>query len=357
VRNRGAAATLRNRAAATGTLNAVHSSRRILLIVCAGAGILAAAPASASPPLPTEPIAAGVTAAGVDLSGLTADQAALRLEPLRDRLERGSIVVEVADQQFKFKSASADVVFDAQTTAKRAIYAGRAAQGAAVDVPLAVTHTQRAVEAFTNRIDKRIARAPRDSKAVITLHKVRVTHSRTGRDIDAAALAVRVGKAIDDPRIERVFKLKVRKVKPKLNADEVRKTVSTVITIKQSTFTLRLFKHLKVVKTYKVAVGQPAYPTPNGRFAIQNKAINPTWSVPNSPWAGELAGTSVAGGSAANPLKARWMGIANGVGIHGTGQDYSIGTRASHGCIRMHVSDVKRLYRRVPIGTPVLIAR
>ena len=76
-----------------------------------------------------------------------------------------------------------------------------------------------------------------------------------------------------------------------------------------------------------MAVGQPAYPTPSGRFAIQDKQVNPVWSVPNSPWAGELQGTTVDGGSAANPLKARWMGIANGVGIHGTGEDYSIGTR------------------------------
>ena len=164
-----------------------------------------------------------------------------------------------------------------------------------------------------------------------------MTHSRTGRDINATALAKRIGKALDDPRIERVFKLKVRKVKPKINAAAARKTVSTVITIKQSTFTLRLFKHLKVVRTYKVAVGQPGYPTPNGRFAIQSKQIDPVWSVPNSPWAGELAGTTVGGGSAANPLKARWLGVSGSVGIHGTGQDYSIGTRASHGCIRMHV--------------------
>ena len=45
------------------------------------------------------------------------------------------------------------------------------------------------------------------------------------------------------------------------------------------------------------------------------------------------------------------MGIANGVGIHGTGEDWSIGSRASHGCIRMHVWDVKDLYPRVPVGT------
>jgi lipoprotein-anchoring transpeptidase ErfK/SrfK len=49
------------------------------------------------------------------------------------------------------------------------------------------------------------------------------------------------------------------------------------------------------------------------------------------------------------------MGITDGVGIHGTGEDASIGTRASHGCIRMHVGDVVALYKRVPVGTPVLI--
>ena len=49
------------------------------------------------------------------------------------------------------------------------------------------------------------------------------------------------------------------------------------------------------------------------------------------------------------------MGIVNGVGIHGTGEDYSIGSAASHGCIRMHVADVKDLFTRVPVGTPVLI--
>jgi hypothetical protein len=335
----------------------VHTSRRIVIAGCAGAIVLAATPASASPPLPSEPIAPGVTAAGADLSGLTVDQAAARLEAFRDRLERGTVFVKVVDRDFKLTSTAAGVVFDPQTTAKRAIYAGRAAAGAPVEVPLAISHSQRTVQRFTDRLDKQVSRAPRDSKAIITLKRVKVTHSRTGRDIDSAALAKRIGKALDDPRIGRVFKVKVRKVKAKLDAAAVRKTVSTVITIKQSTFTLRLFKHLKVVRTYKVAVGQPAYPTPNGRFAIQSKQIDPVWSVPNSPWAGELGGTTVGGGSAANPLKARWMGVSGSVGIHGTGQDYSIGTRASHGCIRMHVSDVKLLYKRVPLGTPVLIGR
>ena len=89
--------------------------------------------------------------------------------------------------------------------------------------------------------------------------------------------------------------------------------------------------------------------------SIANKAVNPAWTAPNSAWAGAYANETVAGGSAENPLKARWMGIVNGVGIHGTGAPGSIGSRASHGCIRMTVPDVVDLYPRVPVGTPVLI--
>ena len=57
-----------------------------------------------------------------------------------------------------------------------------------------------------------------------------------------------------------------------------------------------------------------------------------------------------------NPIKARWLGIYDGVGIHGTSDDASIGSNASHGCIRMHVADVEKLYDQVPVGTAVYIA-
>jgi lipoprotein-anchoring transpeptidase ErfK/SrfK len=118
---------------------------------------------------------------------------------------------------------------------------------------------------------------------------------------------------------------------------------------------VRLWKNLELAAEYPIAVGQPAYPTPYGLFSIANKQVDPVWSVPNSDWAGELAGTTVAGGTAANPLKARWMGVTDGVGFHGTSEDYSIGTAASHGCMRMHVSDIIELYDQVPVGTPVYI--
>ncbi|MEA2141655.1 MAG: hypothetical protein QOI64_85 [Solirubrobacteraceae bacterium] len=330
-------------------------ARRLAVLVTALA-LLASAPAAATPPLPGERIAAGVTAAGIDLAGLTADEAAARLnEVLGARVENGVVTVQAADITWTLKTADADVQLDELQSAKRALYAGREAQGQPVDVALVVAYTKAAVDKFAARIDKRLRRPARDAALRITLRKVRVTHSARGRDINRRKLVEDIAATLTNPALTRVLKPSLLAPKPKLTADALRRSAATVITIEQRTFTLRLFKHLEVVKTYKVAVGQPQYPTPRGRFSVTSKQVNPVWSVPNSPWAGELAGTTVTGGSASNPLKARWMGLAGGVGIHGTGEDGSIGSRASHGCIRMHVSDVVALYKRVPVGTPVLI--
>ena len=118
----------------------------------------------------------------------------------------------------------------------------------------------------------------------------------------------------------------------------------------RANFKLRFYKHLELVKEYTVAVGAVGFDTPAGLYHIQNKAVDPAWSVPNSDWAGDLAGTVVPGGVPENPLKARWMGIYDGAGIHGTDQTYSLGSAASHGCIRMAIPDVIELYDQVDVG-------
>jgi hypothetical protein len=109
----------------------------------------------------------------------------------------------------------------------------------------------------------------------------------------------------------------------------------------------------KLVKTYAVAVGQPRYPTPRGDYYIIVKEYNPTWNPPPSPWAEGLEPVPPGPG---NPLGTRWMGLsAPAVGIHGTYASGSIGTAASHGCIRMRIRDVEELFERVYVGTPVQI--
>jgi len=128
------------------------------------------------------------------------------------------------------------------------------------------------------------------------------------------------------------------------------RTAGRIIVFK-SKFVLDLFLDGKLVKQYPVAVGQPLYPTPTGDFVITDMEKDPTWTPPNSPWA---AGLEPIPPGATNPLGTRWIGTsASLVGIHGTPQDWTIGSAASHGCVRMHIADVEDLYDRVSVGMPV----
>jgi lipoprotein-anchoring transpeptidase ErfK/SrfK len=145
-------------------------------------------------------------------------------------------------------------------------------------------------------------------------------------------------------------------VEPKVTTADLADKYPAVLIVNRGAFTLTLYKDLKLAKTYRIAVGQVGLETPAGLYHIQNKAVDPAWSVPNADWAGDLAGTVVPGGTPQNPLKARWLGIFDGAGIHGTDAASSIGSAASHGCIRMLIPDVIELYEQVPVGAPIYIA-
>ena len=189
----------------------------------------------------------------------------------------------------------------------------------------------------------------------MTIRRMKVRRARMGWSIDEKALALALDPLLADPHAVRVLRVERVRVHPKVNVIDLRKQHRAVLTIDRSSFKLRYFKNLKLRRSYGIAVGAPGFETPTGRFSIHNKAVDPAWSAPDEPWAGAYRNEVVEGGSAENPLKARWMGIVGGVGIHGTAAEYSIGTAASHGCIRMRVADVIDLYPRVPLGTAVLI--
>jgi lipoprotein-anchoring transpeptidase ErfK/SrfK len=224
-----------------------------------------------------------------------------------------------------------------------------------VDVPLHTTWNADKLAAFAVKVDRRTRVRVRNAKLRITLRRLIRRKARVGWSVDANALRTAIEQTIQNPYAPRILRATRERVHPRINFADLRRQYRTVVTIDRANFTLRLFKGLKISKRYDIAVGLPGYPTPTGRYSITNKAVNPAWSAPDQPWAGAYRNEVVAGGSAENPLKARWLGITGGVGIHGTAAEYSIGTQASHGCIRMRVADVIDLYPRVPVGTPVLI--
>ena len=144
-------------------------------------------------------------------------------------------------------------------------------------------------------------------------------------------------------------------VRPAVRRRDLPRLYPTYVSVSRAGRTVRLFKRLHLVRRYTVAVGAAGYDTPAGLHHVLSKQVNPTWYVPNRPWAGSLAGQTIPPGDSRNPLKARFIALGGGVGFHGTADLASIGQAASHGCIRMRIPDVISLYDRVSVGTPVLI--
>jgi lipoprotein-anchoring transpeptidase ErfK/SrfK len=201
----------------------------------------------------------------------------------------------------------------------------------------------------------KVTRAAVDAKFDFAPASVSIREARTGRTIDTKQLRRDVQTALVSAVGDRSIRIPVRKLEPKVTSDELAANYPVVLAVDRGNFRISLFKKLKKVKAYPIAVGQAGLETPAGLYKIQNKATNPAWHVPDSDWAGSLAGTVIPGGAPNNPLKARWLGVYDGVGVHGTDARGSIGTNASHGCIRMLIEDVEKLYDEVPIGTPIFI--
>ena len=126
--------------------------------------------------------------------------------------------------------------------------------------------------------------------------------------------------------------------------------LSIVIDIAANRLDLR--KAGQVIARYPVATGLPAFPTPTGSFLIQSVELNPSWTPPASPWA---AGRKPMPPGPANPMGRAKMMLMPQYYLHGTPDSLSLGTAASHGCIRMHNRDVLEVAREViEAGAPAL---
>ena len=110
-------------------------------------------------------------------------------------------------------------------------------------------------------------------------------------------------------------------------------TYAHCIVIDHSEFRLYYYEYGKLIRKWNCVLGKPSTPTPYGRFRIQSKVPNP--------------------GSGMGPY---FLGYYGAIGIHGTSQPWLIGRfpRAfSHGCARLYNAQIRWLYPRVPLGTPV----
>jgi len=220
------------------------------------------------------------------------------------------------------------------------------------NVPLTVSIDFDQLRHYTDKLDRLLSRAPRDTHVRLRHLRPHLSKSHNGFKVLARPTRTLLKQAIR-ANLRGPVAIQYRTIRP----DVTRHNFKPVVVIRRGSHLLYFYKgaHMRRRARFGVAVGQPIYPTPTGKFTIVTKQKNPWWYPPDSDWA---AGASPIPPGPGNPLGTRWMGLsASGVGIHGTPDAASIGYSASHGCIRMRIPDAEWLFKRVEVGSTVFIVK
>jgi lipoprotein-anchoring transpeptidase ErfK/SrfK len=311
-------------------------------------------------------IAEGVTIGGVDVGGMDEAEAkrAVRSELLAPL--RHSLKVAYDGRSWKLEGSTLKVHAELDRAVEEALDKSRSGglpgrlvryvTGGSVDenVPARVAYSRAAIDRFVRHVAAEVDREARNADVEPSSDSLEVAPAKWGRKLRDRLLARQLRDAVLNAGADHTIAARTHPVKPEVTAREVAAEYPSYLTLDRGTFTLRLWKHLKLAKSYTVAVGQEGLETPEGLYRIESKEVDPPWHVPNSAWAGSLAGKTIPPGPE-DPIKARWMGIFEGAGIHGTDETWSIGHAVSHGCVRMLIPDVIELYPQVEVGTPIYI--
>jgi lipoprotein-anchoring transpeptidase ErfK/SrfK len=313
-----------------------------------------------------ETIADGVTIGGVDVGGLDAKAAERKVRRKLLAPLKHSLGVAYDGESWKLPGKRLKVHADLEAAVQDALDASRDGglpsrviryvTDGEVDkqVSAEVTYSQPAVNRFVRRVADEVDREAQDATVDANGSELSISPAVYGRKVRDNLLTEQLNDAVLNANADHSIAARTRPVAPDVLGSEVAAEYPSYLTLDRANFTLRLWKNLKLATEYTVAVGQEGLETPEGLYSIETKEVEPTWHVPESDWAGSLAGQDIPPGPS-NPLKARWMGIFEGAGIHGTEETWTLGSAASHGCVRMSIEDVIDLYDQVEVGTPIYI--
>jgi lipoprotein-anchoring transpeptidase ErfK/SrfK len=313
-------------------------------------------------------IAPGVSIDGVGVGGLS-ETAALRKvqRAVIDPLNR-PVTVSASAGTWTLDPRQARLTVDAQNMVRQALDASREGSivtrtirnlsGGSVhrDVPLVVSYSHQAVRELTARVRAAVDRPAQDATVQPSAGGLSTVPARSGVAVDDERLGGRIEYALTGSSASRTVTVPTHAVQPKITTAQLASEYPAYIVVDRGSFRLMFYEHLRLARTYEIAVGMEGLETPAGLHHIEWKQVDPPWYVPDKAWAGALAGKTVPPGPE-DPLKARFMSFDGGAGIHGIDpSEYgSIGHDASHGCVRMRIPDVIALYSRTPVGTPVYI--
>ena len=303
----------------------------------------------------------GVSIAGVDVGGMTRAEAIGAVDRSVAARLNASLTVTAAGQTWTVTPAELGEQAGVEAAVDRALSDSSSVGfltrvwhrlrheplGLQVDLGYGVEGS--ATQDLVSTIAGAVARAPRDAGIAVVDRQVQLTHAQPGRALNERGAARRIAAALSSGATD--VSLPVKRVAPAVPDAKLGKSILVDTELNK----LYFYDGFKLVHTYPVATAMPGYVTPPGTWSIVNKVENPTWYNPAPTTWGAGMPASIPPGYG-NPLGTRALYLnAPGIRIHGTYETSSIGTHASHGCIRMLIPDVEQLYPLVPIGTRVII--
>lgn len=171
---------------------------------------------------------------------------------------------------------------------------------------------------------------------------------------------VRFGKLKpgDQVRVPNVAPFKVEEMPPTGNLPERAEFAARRIIVNRKETSLDLYEGDKLIAGIPIAPGSAAHPTPKGNWRIVGIASMPTfrWDKGVLDRGVRTKNFHMLPAGPRNPVGVVWIGLNKvGIGIHGTNNPYSIGTFASHGCMRTANWDISRIAHLVTKGVTVEI--
>src|SRR4051794_2019136 len=209
-------------------------------------------------------IADGVKIGTVDVSGMTAPEARAAVQSALVAPLDKPIVVKFDDHTWKLTAKQAaikanvdawvDDAMDRSQSGNVLQHAWREATGGKVNATIAadVSYDDQAVDAFVAKIKDAVDTEPLDATLKYSDTSLTGTESKNGAVLRAKQLVRKIGRNITTPGGKRWFKAKVAEVEPKVSTADLAEQYPVVLTVDRTNFQLRLFKGLKLSKTYDV---------------------------------------------------------------------------------------------------------
>jgi len=303
----------------------------------------------------------GVRIAGVDVGGMTRDEAVSAVGRSADLTLARDLTVRAAGYTWHVTPAALGTRADVEAAVDRAfgvadglslvarVYHRVAHEPVDRSLDLTYSYDDAKVSAFVRQAFEEVQKPAVNAAISLVNDALVIRHAHAGEELRTDAAVARLRDALQ--RHVATVTVPLKTVEPKVADDTLGRTI--VVDISENR--LYLYNGFHVEKEYPVATAAQGFVTPVGSWTIVNKVENPSWTNPDPTGWGAGMPAYIPPGPG-NPLGTRALYLnAPGIRIHGTEEVSSIGTYASHGCIRMLMPDVEQLYPLVPVGTPVLV--